>query len=101
MRGVNEIPVEEIVKPTLSEESEPTFNLFKFFGNNLASSKNSPLSMSRTYMFGISGVNPHLLAGLRQQVHGMKSAAAGARWNLKMGIDQAVLAFRVALALAG
>ena len=55
---INEIPVEEIVKPTLSEESEPTFNLFKFFGNNLASSKNSPLSMSRTYLFGISGVNP-------------------------------------------
>ena len=31
----------------------------------------------------------------------MKSAAAGARWNLKMEIDQAVLAFRVALAVAG
>ena len=57
--------------------------------------------MSRTYLFGISGVNPHLLAGLRQQVHEIKSAAAGARWNLKMEVDQAVLAFRVALAVAG
>jgi hypothetical protein len=28
----------------------------------------------------------------------MKSAAAGARWNLKMRIDQAVLAFQVVLA---
>ena len=43
----------------------------------------------------------HPLAGLRQQVHGMKLAAAGAHWNLKMGIDQAVPAFRVALAVAG
>ena len=58
LRGVNEIPAEEIVKPTLSELSEPTFNLFKFLGNNLASSKNSPLSMSRTYLSGISGVKP-------------------------------------------
>ena len=56
LRGVNEIPAEEIVKPTLSELSKPTFNLFKFLGNNLASSKNSPLSMSRTYLLGISDV---------------------------------------------
>ena len=58
LRGVNEIPVEEIVKPRLSELSEPTFNLFKFLSNNFASSKNSPLSMSRTYLLGISGVKP-------------------------------------------
>ena len=56
LHGVNEIPAEKIVKPTLSELSEPTFNLFKFLHNNLASSKNSPLSMSRTYLSGISGV---------------------------------------------
>ena len=31
----------------------------------------------------------------------MKSAAAGAHWNLKMEIDQAVLAFQVALTVAG
>ena len=37
LRGViNEIPAEEIVKPTLSELLEPTFNLLKFLGSNFA-----------------------------------------------------------------